>query len=506
MPKTVKRTLTATIAFFLALVVLLFIGYLSRNTNTKKRDAEFANANDFRAIICLTEAWGFSQKAEAAYNGYIATGRPSLKEPYDSAMKNLDLRLAAAKELFKGDVSLRTLEDLYLQKNQLDGRMRELMQMRMEKGYVETLGALKESDTETFLEQLRGSIGDLIRYKRESLEAGFKQVSYYSNKQSAMLSLGNIFAFIFLCVSVWALTREMVDRGTVESSVDGIKDKLLEVREELEKERMKRNQAEEAGREMEMHNQQLTIKTKDLQDFANMASRDLKAPVQRICDTSRELVEYFEDELDEQGMGYLRDMAENAMRMDGLIKTLSEYSQINANLKPFTTVNLEQVLQSVEADLAPLIERTEAQMESEGLREIQADASQMAQLFFQLLSNAMKFYREDTAPKITVKARYQSQEWTMNSKKEPVEVVMLEIRDNGVGFNMRFKDRIFSPFETLGTWHNYKDPGMGLTIVKRIVERHHGAIRVESKVGSGSIFTIVLPVVQRTDFGTAKAY
>jgi signal transduction histidine kinase len=500
MPNTVRRTIFSIVGFTLALIVLFFISYLSRSTDKAKKAQEMGNSTDYLAVICLSEAWGFSQKAEAAYNGYIATGRPSLKAPYEQSIQNLDLRLAAAKELCEDTVPLRTLEDLYMQKNQIDGRMRSIMKIREKEGYAKALEEIRNSDTETFLSQFRSSIGNIIELKRESLVSGLENVNKFSTRQTDILFVGNILTFVFLCVSVWALTREMVDRDHAEKAITGVQNELINTRMELDKGRNEISKMEEAEKDLTLYNEQLKKKTKDLENFASMASKDLKNPIQQICDTSRELVEYFEEDLDEQGMEYLRDIANSANHMEGLLKTLGEYSQVNASLKPFTIVNLDGILKTVIKRVDTFIDRSGGGIETEPLGEIQADSNQMEQLFYQLVSNAAKFHKEEDVAKVSITCKKKKQVWALEDGEEEVEVVCISVKDNGIGFNTRFTKRIFSPFEKLNTWHNYNDPGMGLTIAKRIIERHHGKISVHSRVDEGSEFIVTLPIEQRNDF------
>ena len=174
--------------------------------------------------------------------------------------------------------------------------------------------------------------------------------------------------------------------------------------------------------------------------------------------------------------------------MQVLINDLLAYSRVAARGKPFTQVKLETVLAGVLEDLETSLETSGGRVEAGSLPEIEADATQMRQLFQNLLSNALKFRSPDRAPVVRVSAEADS------GVDGPGWI--LRFQDNGIGFDPRYADKVFAPFQRLHARQEYEGTGIGLAIVRRIVERHRGSIHAEGRPGEGATFVIRLPARQ----------
>ncbi|GGA13109.1 hypothetical protein CYANOKiyG1_26280 [Okeania sp. KiyG1] len=234
---------------------------------------------------------------------------------------------------------------------------------------------------------------------------------------------------------------------------------------------------------------QLKISNQELEDFAYVASHDLQEPLRKIQTFGDRLKAKYGDVLDEKGLDYLRRMQSAANRMQTLIRDLLNFSRITTKAQPYLPVSLSQIVAEVIDDLENRIEQTKAQVEVGELLTIQADSIQMRQLFQNLIGNALKFQLPENRPIVKVEAVLQ---WKTNQ-------VQIMVSDNGIGFEEKYLDRIFTPFQRLHGKQKYQGTGMGLAICRKIVERHNGNITARSIPNQGTTFVVTLPIEQTAD-------
>lgn len=254
----------------------------------------------------------------------------------------------------------------------------------------------------------------------------------------------------------------------------------------------------QAAQAMAAANAKLERRNRALRDFAYVASHDLQEPLRKIRAFSNLVVEDYGEVVGETGCGYLHRMQDAAERMSQLINDLLVYSRLTTQSQPFEPVDLETVAQNVRDDLGLQIADTDGTVECSALPTINADPTQIRQLFQNLIGNGLKFHRPDEPPHIQVRATVvPASKLSQNRARLDApcaDVCRLTIADNGIGFEESHSDRIFSPFKRLHSRDEYEGTGMGLAICRRIVERHGGDIRAESTPGEGTTFTILLPV------------
>ncbi len=228
---------------------------------------------------------------------------------------------------------------------------------------------------------------------------------------------------------------------------------------------------------------QLEWSNRELQDFAFVASHDLQEPLRKIQAFGDLLRVQHEKELGEDGNDYLQRMQSAATRMRTLIDALLSYSRVTTKGQPFSRVDMEEIVREAVSNLEMRIEETGAHVEWKNLPEIEADPAQMMQIFQNLIGNGLKFNESDR-PKIGIEGR------ESEGEEGPCEI---RVGDNGIGFDEKYVDRIFSPFQRLHGRSEYEGTGMGLAICRKIVERHNGTITAQSRPQSGSTFIIRLP-------------
>jgi light-regulated signal transduction histidine kinase (bacteriophytochrome) len=225
-----------------------------------------------------------------------------------------------------------------------------------------------------------------------------------------------------------------------------------------------------------------------MQEFVYVASHDLQEPLRKI--------QVFTDLLnDRQGLlsqeqksDYFQRLQSAAGRMRVMIDALLAYSRITTRGETFTRVALSGAAKKALKLLDSTAEEAGARVEVADLPEVEADLSQMVQLFHHLLDNALTFRRKDTPPEIRIYSEH-----TENGRTR------ILVEDNGIGFDENYLQRIFIPFERLHGMADFKGTGIGLAICRKVVERHGGTITAKSTPGRGSTFIIDLPVKQERD-------
>lgn len=234
-----------------------------------------------------------------------------------------------------------------------------------------------------------------------------------------------------------------------------------------------------ADEKMKELNRELVQSNRELEQFAYITSHDLQEPLRKIRTYSDLAVKNMSDNA--QVEKYLGKVSSAAHRMAALISNILEYSRLSGATFESEPVNLHDVIYSVRNDLEILIEERKAQIKVEDLPEVQGNFSQLCQLFLNLINNAIKFSGKE--PVIFISPGHVNDRY-----------VEIAIKDNGIGFEQKFADKIFAPFQRLHGRNEYPGTGIGLAICQRIVNNHEGSIRVDSKPGVGTTFHIKLPL------------
>ena len=242
-----------------------------------------------------------------------------------------------------------------------------------------------------------------------------------------------------------------------------------------------------AREELKRANTELERSNSDLEHFAAVASHDLQEPLRKIQAFGERLESRFGDLLPERGQDYLSRMQNAAGRMSNLIDDLLAFSRVTTRARPFEPLDLTKIVERVLSDLVVRIERTGGEVNIGTLPQIDADPTQMHLLFQNLIGNALKFHREGVPPVVEV---------GLESSDDDGDRCTIFIQDNGAGFDEKYLDRIFDVFQRLHGRGVYEGTGMGLAIVRKIVERHGGSVTARSTPGEGSRFLITLPVEQ----------
>ncbi|MFC2130370.1 PAS domain S-box protein [Bacteroidota bacterium] len=267
--------------------------------------------------------------------------------------------------------------------------------------------------------------------------------------------------------------------GVIGISMDVTERKLAE--EELEKHREHLEElVNERTEEIEKVVKDLERSNKELEQFAYVASHDLQEPLRMVSSFTQLLARKYKDSLDSDAMEFIKFAVDGATRMQLLINDLLEFSRVSTRGKSFERVDCASVLGIVRKTLHNRVEETNALISNEDLPIILGDESQLIRLFQNLIENALKFYGTEP-PRILISAKDMGKEWQFS------------VKDNGIGIDSEFKDRIFTIFQRLHGRDEYPGTGIGLAVSKRIVERHGGKIWVESEKDKGTTFFFTIP-------------
>jgi PAS domain S-box-containing protein len=224
----------------------------------------------------------------------------------------------------------------------------------------------------------------------------------------------------------------------------------------------------------------LTRSNEELEQFAYVASHDLQEPLRMVASYTQLLEKRYKDKLDKDADEFINYAVDGANRMQRLINDLLNYSRVGTRGKPFEMIDCKSVLDQALSNLQMAIAESDAVVTHDALPIIFADESQMVQLFQNLIDNAIKFKSKKT-PETHIGIEEKKTEWTFS------------VTDNGIGIDPQYKDRIFVIFQHLHRKEEYTGTGIGLSLCKRIVERHGGRIWVESELGKGSTFYFTIP-------------
>jgi PAS domain S-box-containing protein len=266
----------------------------------------------------------------------------------------------------------------------------------------------------------------------------------------------------------------VVSQWTLHRTRQGFARAVVEMNSDITQQKQQEELLKKTAAELERSNA-------DLEQFAYIASHDLQEPLRSVAGCVQLLGQRCQGRLDERGEEFIRHAVDGLQRMQTLIHDLLAYSRVSTRGHNLTPTDCNVVVQHTQQNLAAAIRESGARISSDFLPTVWADRRQLSQVFQNLLSNAIKF-RSSERPDIHIGAQHQRSEW------------VISIRDNGIGIDSEYSERIFEVFRRLHTRKEYPGTGIGLALCKKIVERHGGRIWVDSQFGKGSTFYFTLPI------------
>lgn len=242
-----------------------------------------------------------------------------------------------------------------------------------------------------------------------------------------------------------------------------------------------------AEEQLQQYAQELERKNEELEEFAYVASHDLKEPLRKILAFGDLVYHNYKDKVDDRLANYLTRMREAAYRMMALIDDLLRFSRVGNEQEQFELTSLNSVIDSVVQDLEPIIRQKNATVVAGPLPTLKVRRSQLQQLFQNLIGNALKF-NDKSEPRVTITGKK-----VENGDLHRQGKCQITVADNGIGFSNEYKHRIFDIFQRLHGYNEYGGSGIGLAICKKIVEAHNGEIEAFGEEGKGATFVLTLP-------------
>lgn len=471
------------LAFLSSVVLLIIIGavsygsvetLVSNNERVNHTQEVLERLEDIRTQII---------QVETDARGFLLTGDLAYRNAYDRGLRELPSMIVEVKQRTQGS-------DSHQQKFPA---LEEAVRLRLEllDEYVkrrEVLGATvipagQSSEGKRRMDAVRAVLDEISRDERSLLDVRLDQSRQSTRRLLFTLSLSLAGMLALLCLVFYLAFRDIKARRLNE-------ERLSAARDELEQ------RVRERTSELSTMNIELERSNRELQDFAFVASHDLQEPLRKIQAFGDRLATVQGPKFNEQGRDYLDRMQNAAGRMHTLINDLLTFSRVTTKAQPFVPTDLGKIAKDVLSDLETTIEQSGGLVEIDDLPTIDADEMQMRQLFQNLIVNALKFRKADVAPAVRVEAQVFQAETSEIDGSVPKDLVRLSFADNGIGFDEKYLDRIFTPFQRLHARNEYKGTGIGLAVCRKIVERHGGTLTAESTPGKGANFIATLPLIQ----------
>lgn len=252
---------------------------------------------------------------------------------------------------------------------------------------------------------------------------------------------------------------------------------------------------QERTKELTQSNAALEANNHELQQFASVASHDLKEPLRKIHVFGSMMKDKFQRQDYDGAANYINRIVDATQRMSKLINDLLNYSRLSAGAQ-YQPADLNVIVSDILTDLELTIIEKKAVFEIGRLPVVEAVPGQMRQVFQNLISNALKFTKENSKPFIQIQAAIIAEKKVDSKEDEQGKYCRITVADNGIGFNEKYLDKVFTIFQRLNPREAYEGTGIGLAVTKKIIDKHDGLITARSKENEGATFIIILPVQQ----------
>jgi signal transduction histidine kinase len=466
-PMTFKRKIIA--GFGTALAILILVGVVAFRTMVQNGEDRVWVIHTYLVLQKLDVVLANNVDVETGQRGYILTGEESYLVPYNDGVKRVQENLKELRELTADNPTQQRAMDL------LDALVAarlvsasERVSIRREKGLEAGIEAIRTGPGKQQMDEIRTRIGEMKLEEERLLRLRSEEADASSRTARTVIVLGEVLAVVFLSLAGGIVGQEMMHRKWAEEEV-------RKINADLER-RVAERTAELAERAKE-----LARSNAELQQFAYVASHDLQEPLRMVASFTQLLAKRYKDKLDADAQEFINYAVDGATRMQALISDLLTYARIGTQGKSLVPTDCEALFNRVLESLKFAIEESGTVISRDPFPVVMADPQQLGQLFQNLLTNAIKFHGAEP-PRVKISVERNGSDWKIS------------VRDNGIGISQEHADRIFVIFQRLHTKTEYPGTGIGLSICKKIVERHGGRIWVEPSPGGGSTFFFTIPV------------
>ena len=470
----------AAFGFALAIVVLIASGWVASVNiyRISRNDALVVHTHE--VLDEIRDVLATLSSAESSQRSYLITGETSYLEPYRASFKTVQGHVDTLKSLTQDNpIQQHRIVDLQRSVTERLASLRAGIVARDAQGVEGARLYVLAGQGKREMIFIRDLLGQMQATESQLLQErnAESRVSYRTALVTQWLTA--LVGLLLVGAGYWMTARELETRRRGVEALNRANDEL-------------ENRVVARTADLNLANESLQRSNRELEQFASVASHDLQEPLRKIQAFGDRLQTRCAQGLGEQGRDYLTRMLSSATRMRSLIDALLSFSRVTTKAQPFAPVDLSATAQDVVSDLESRIEGTGGRVEIGTLPTLEADPLQMRQLLQNLISNSLKFARPGEPPVVQVESRILPK---VEGNGEISRFELL-VRDNGIGFEEVYLDRIFELFQRLHGRQEYEGTGMGLAICRKIVERHGGTITARSAPEEGATFVVNLPLRQ----------
>ena len=514
-------TLRRRVAALLGVVVVLLLGLAAAEAavaakNRQNIDAVLLKTGPLR--VQAQELMSVLLDQETSVRGYAVNGDRSDLEPYQEGVRREQSLVASIRDLSADYPDVRrSLVVVEQETAQWRTQVAEPVITTVERNGPEAGQALITDATRQQFDGIRTAVNtlqeEILTVRQETAD----RVNATSNTLVVLLIIAALVVTTAGVVMLLSLdrilirpladlvgqVREVADgdyRHRIEGSgppefrrlADDIDQMRMKIARELDEVREARERIEWVNSQLQKQAEELTRSNRDLEQFAYVASHDLQEPLRKVASFCQLLQRRYAGQLDERADQYIAFAVDGAQRMQRLINDLLAFSRIGRLTTGFTEVDLNKVMGDVAGQTEAALQYSDAELTWGEMPTIRGEEPLLTNLLVNLVSNSVKFRRPDVPPKVHVSARLVDGEWEISC------------RDNGIGIEPEFADKIFVIFQRLHSKDAYPGTGIGLAIVKKIVEYHGGRVWVDTDADEGTTIRFTLPALE-ADIEAAKA-
>jgi signal transduction histidine kinase len=465
--------LTVSCAMLL-LVAALTYSTLARNTLDRQ-----GITHTVLVLEKLSDLQSQIADAETGQRGFLLTADTAYLDPYEKSLSTIPATILTVRQLTADNPTQQN--NLVRLDSHLKARfavLHEVIETRKRDGLSAAQATVSNFPGRLRMDAIRFDVSDMKDEENRRLQLLTGEMDLTTRRAKLYIFFGAALGFCFLFLAGAVIRQEMDQRRRSDEEIRRLNADL-----EL---RVTQRTFELAARSHELERSNT-----ELQQFAYVASHDLQEPLRTISSFSQLLAKRYRNQLDDKAREFIDFTVDGCKRMQTLINDLLTFSRVGTDLKPLAPVRCDVALDRALKNLRLAIQESGTEIQRSPLPVVMADEVQLAQLFQNLVSNAIKF-RGPLPPRINIFAQRQDRSW------------LVRVRDNGIGILPEHSDRIFVIFQRLHTSAQYSGTGIGLAVCKKIAERHGGAISVQPSPEGGSIFSFTMSAGEIKNAGSTE--
>ena len=447
-----------------------------RQTMVEQRRSAAAVDHTQATLEKLEELLSAVKDAETGQRGFLLTGVDEYLQPYQAAASIINQRVSDLDQLTADNpAQIRRVHDFRILLDRKMAELGETIQLRRTNGLAAALSIVQMGEGRKSMAELRRVAGELKAQEVHTLHARMAAQQNADAHLSVFISIA-VLLYLVLLVVLFVLNIDYVrERDHAELQIrhanDALEARVAERTREIE----------EKTRELEQRTAELERSNADLEAFAYAASHDLQEPLRMVSNYTGLLAHRYRGKLGDDADLYITYASDSAIRMQHLVDDLLRYSRAGTEALHRDQVSMQEVLDEALSNLEDTIRQNSAVITHDRLPEVFADRIKLVQVLQNLISNAIKFRKRDETPRVHISVQRSKRAW------------IFSVADNGIGFDTKYSDRVFTMFQRLHGVGEYSGNGIGLPLAKRIIQHHDGRLWAESEIGKGSMFFFSLP-------------